>query len=220
MFIANIRFILSALIISICIIISTTIPVLAQDDKFDQRVIATGLVDSADSILFSSNVYFYPRKKGMSLLGGGKRIKGQFVLTDNSLAVLEWDRWDKTYEIIHQENYQALNSVEIAGGSLVIRLVTETKQSGRHNSFEIMDGRNAVTANIDKTRKAKDIVMAGMRGLDVETVAMSDDDLMAVSTKQQEQQMQTLEERLERLEKAVNLQRSEDSQECDCKCPQ
>ena len=199
-------------------IICLTVVAHAQDGKFEQRVIATGLISDADSILFSSHVYFYPRKKGLSLLGGGKRIKGQFVLTDVSLAVLEFDRWNKTYEIIHQESYEDMDSVEISGGSVVIRLVTETKNTGKYNSFEIMDGRNSVTANSEKTRKAKDIIIAGMRGFDVQSVAMSDEELMAISTKQQDQQMQSLEERIQRLERAVNQPSAENSNECDCKC--
>lgn len=199
-------------------IICLTVVAHAQDGKFEQRVIATGLVSDADSILFSSHVYFYPRKKGLSLLGGGKRIKGQFVLTDVSLAVLEFDRWNKTYEIIHQESYEDMDSVEISGGSVVIRLVTETKNTGKYNSFEIMDGRNSVTANSEKTRKAKDIIIAGMRGFDVQSVAMSDEELIAISTKQQDQQMQSLEERIQRLERAVNQPSAENSNECDCKC--
>jgi len=60
--------------------------------------------------------------------------------------------------------------------------------------------------------------MAGMRGFDVQSVAMSDDDLIAVSAKQQDQQMQSLEERIQRLERAANQPRAESDYECDCKC--
>jgi|GEM_PF-525200 hypothetical protein len=204
--------------ITLFLVVCMTTVATAQDDKFEQRVILTGLVSDVDSILFSSHVYFYPRKKGLSLLGGGKRIKGQFVLTDDSLAVLEFDRWNKVYEIIHQQKYEDIDSVEILGGSVVIRLVTKTKKTGKYNSFEIMDGRNSVSANSEKTRKAKNIIMAGMRGFDVQSVAMSDDDLIAVSAKQQDQQMQSLEERIQRLERAANQPSAESDYECDCKC--
>jgi len=205
-------------LIMLFLVVCMTTMAHAQDSKFEQRVISTGLVSNADSILFSSHAYFYPRKKGLSLLGGGKRIKGQFVLTDDSLAVLEFDRWNKTYEIIHQQPYEDINSVEILGGSVVIRLVTETKKTGQFNSFEIMDGRNSVTANSEKTRKAKDIVFAGMRGFDMQTAAMGDDELMAASAKQQDKQMQSLEERIQRLEQAASQSSAQSDHECDCKC--
>ncbi len=44
----------------------------------------------------------------------------------------------------------------------MLRLVTETKSSGRFNSYEIMDGRNALSQNIVKTKEAHKLLVAGM----------------------------------------------------------
>ena len=144
----------------------------AESEQFTQRVRATGILQDQETILLGSNVYFYPRKKGLGLLGGSKkRIKGQIVLTEQALTVLEWQRMAKVYEVIHHEKYSDMESVEITGGALLTRLVTQNKSAGTYNSFEIMDSRNAVTANPDKMRKAREIIQQGIDGVEINPVS-------------------------------------------------
>ena len=189
----------------------------AESEQFTQRVRATGMLQDQESILLGSNVYFYPRKKGLGLLGGGnKRIKGQIVLTEQALSILEWQRIAKVYHVIHHEKYSDMQSVELRGGSLVTRLVTQNKSTGVFNSFEIMDSRNSMTANPEKMRNARQIIQQGIAGLEVR------------STSQDTQQVQhnsqadgdSLEARIQRLENALIESAADDDKECNCECPQ
>ena len=75
-----------------------------DDPNFSERVRENGIVKDTESILLSSNVYFYPNKNGFGLLsGGGKRTKAYIVFTENGYAVVDWSRKQKAYEVVHQE---------------------------------------------------------------------------------------------------------------------
>ncbi len=195
----------------------------ANDDKnFPEKIRASGIVDESESILLSSNVYFYPNKKGHGLFSGGgkKRSKGYIVFTENGFAVVSWSRRNKQYEPIHQEKYIDLATVDVAGNSPMLRLVTETKSTGKYNSYEIMDGRNALTPNVGKTEEAHKLVSVGISGEDVRAAAAASD-LSTVEINLQKQRMQELEERIAKLEKAEEpAPEALSSTECDCKCPQ
>lgn len=195
-----------------------------DDEKFADRVRASGVVTDAESILLSSNVFFYPNKKGHSLLSGNKkkRTKAHIVFTENGFAVVSWSRRKDVYEIVYAKKYADLASTNISGGSPFIRLVTETKESGRFDSFEIMDSKNALAPNTEKTREAHKLVSAGIAGKDVKSAA-SVKDLSVLEVAEQKQRMQELEERIARLE-ASGADADVDtnakaSAECDCKCP-
>ncbi len=193
-----------------------SIAVYANDDAgFLDKVHASGVLGEQESVLLHSNVYFYPNKKGHAVLSGGKkREKGHIVFTENGFTVISWSRRDKAYEILHKEIYSELSSSEIAGNSPMIRLVTETKESGNYNSFELMDSRNALTPNVNKTKEARNIISAGIQGLDVKEVATAKN-LSAAEVALQQKKMQDLEERIQRLESANT---PNDINECDCKC--
>jgi len=188
-------------------------------EEFFDKVRASGVVNNNESILLSSNVYFYPNKKGHGLFSGGKaREKGHIVFTENGFTVISWSRKQKAYEVLHSENYSELASTDISGNSPMVRLVTQTKSSGKFNSYELMDSRNALTPNVNKTKEARKIVSAGIEGLDVKQVATVKD-LSVAEVAVQKQRMQELEERIQRLENASSgVQAKED--ECDCKCEQ
>ena len=199
---------------------------LANDDpEFAERVRANGIVSESESILLSSNVYFYPDKKGFGLLSGGnERSKGYIVFTENGLAVVSWSRKRKAYEVLHQEAYTELASAEIKGNSPFLRLVTESKASGIFNSYEIIDGRNAITPSAIKTNEAHKLINAGIKGYDVKSAATSSD-LSTVEIANQKRRMQELEERIARLEQEQTTEQkqgdvtSKENTECDCKCP-
>jgi len=180
----------------------------------------SGVIDEQESIVLSSNVYFYPNKKGHGLFSGGgtKREKGHIVFTENGLSVISWSRKLKAYEVLHSENYIELQSTDVSGNSPMVRLVTQTKSSGKFNSYELMDSRNALTPNVNKTKEARKIINAGMEGLDVKQIA-SVKDMSNAEVAMQKQKMQALEERIQRLENA-NAKTQATDQECDCKCEQ
>ena len=190
----------------------------ADDDaEFYEKVRASGIVNDDESILLSSNVYFYPNKKGHGILAGGTdREKGHIVFTENTLSVISWSRRHKAYEIIHREDYSELASTDISGNAPMVRLVTKNKASGNHNSYEFMDSRNAFTPNVHKTKEARSLVDAGIEGLDVKQVAAVKD-VASVEVAMQKQRMQELEERIQRLEKGGAASQPLES-ECDCKC--
>lgn len=192
-----------------------------DDPAFSERVRANGIVSETESILLSSNVYFYPNKKGFGLLSGGnKRAKGYIVFTENGFSVATWSRKEKAYVILHQEAYTELASTSVAGNSPFLRLVTESKATGKFNSYEILDGKNAVTPNVVKTKEAQKLVVAGIKGFDVKNAA-SASDLSTVEIANQKQRMQELEERIARLERDVGKTSvKQEGPECDCKCPQ
>ena len=191
----------------------------AEDAEFFEKVRVSGVINDDESILLSSNVYFYPNKKGHGLFSGGKgREKGHIVFTENGFSVISWSRKQKAYEVIHSENYSELLSTDITGNAPMVRLVTQTKSSGKFNSYELMDSRNALTPNVNKTKEARKIVTAGIDGLDVKQVATVKD-LSVAEVTMQKQRMQELEERIQRLENSnTNTQAVE--KECDCKCDQ
>jgi hypothetical protein len=130
-----------------------------DDEEFFEKVRASGVVTDSESILLSSNVYFYPNKKG------------HIVFTKNALSFISWSRRNKVYEVIHSERYSDLVSTDISGNSPMVRLITQTKSSGKYNSYELMDSRNAFTLNSHKTKEACSLVKAGIEGLDVKQVA-------------------------------------------------
>ncbi len=193
-----------------------------HDEEFFEKVRASGVIDDNESVVLSSNVYFYPNKKGHGLFSGGgnKREKGHIVFTENGFSVISWSRRQSTFEVLHSEDYSQLASTQVSGNSPMVRLVTETKSSGNYNSYEIMDSRNALTPNVSKTKEARKIIKAGIEGLDVKQVATARDITVAEAAVQQ-QRMQELEERIQRLENvnsgtAVQAKESE----CECKCDQ
>ena len=174
-----------------------------DDPSFSERVRANGIVNEAESILLSSNVYFYPNKNGFGLLsGGGKRTKAYIVFTENGFAVVDWRRKQKAYEIIHQEVYSDVASADVTGNSPFLRLVTESKASGKFNSYEIIDGKNAITPNVVKTREAHKLLIAGIKGYDVKGAA-SASDLSTVEIADQQARLQQLEARITRLEQEL-----------------
>ncbi len=191
------------------------------DEEFYGKVRDSGVISDSESILLSSNVYFYPNKKGHGLLSGGKgREKGHIVFTENGFSVISWSRRNKAYEVLHSEYYSELASTDVSGNSPMVRLVTETKASGKYNSFELMDSRNALTPNANKTKEARKLVNAGIQGLDVKEVATVKD-LSSVEVAMQKQKMEALEERIQRLENANTSSQPDSKQvesECDCKC--
>lgn len=191
------------------------------DEEFYGKVRDSGVISDSESILLSSNVYFYPNKKGHGLLSGGKgREKGHIVFTENGFSVISWSRRNKAYEVLHSENYSELASTDVSGNSPMVRLVTETKASGKYNSFELMDSRNALTPNANKTKEARKLVNAGIQGLDLKEVATVKD-LSSVEVAMQKQKMEALEERIQRLENANTSSQPDSKQvesECDCKC--
>ncbi|MDW3095795.1 MAG: hypothetical protein R8G33_09005 [Gammaproteobacteria bacterium] len=188
-----------------------------ENEEFYGKVRASGVVNDDESILLSSNVYYYPNKKGHGLFSGGKgREKGHIVFTENGFSVISWSRRDKTYEVLHSENYSELASTDVSGNSPMVRLVTESKTTGKYNSFELMDSRNALTPNVNKTKEARKLVTAGIQGLDVKEIATVKD-LSSVEVAMQKQKMDALEERIQRLENANTPSQSVES-ECDCKC--
>jgi len=192
----------------------------ANDDaEFYEKVRASGVVEGNESILLSSNVYFYPNKKGHGILAGGNgREKGHIIFTENALSVISWSRRNKTYVVLHNENYSDLASTNVSGNSPMVRLVTKSKADGKYNSYELMDSRNALTPNSHKTKQARSLVKAGIDGLDVKQV-VSVKDVSSVEVAMQKQRMQELEERIQRLENGGGTTQASDS-ECDCKCAQ
>ena len=189
--------------------------------EFIEKVRASGVIADDESIVLSSNVFFYPNKKGHSVLSGGKnREKGHIVFTENGFTVISWSRRKKAYEVLHQENYADLASTDVSGSSPMVRLVTETKESGKYNSYELMDSRNAFTPNVSKTEEARKIVKAGIQGLDVKEIT-SVENVSVAETIAQKQRMQELEERIQRLENASGTTTTPAAEkECDCKCEQ
>lgn len=200
----------SIIFVVICSVFSI---VLADDNaKFYEQVHASGVIGENESILLASDVYFYANKKGHSILSGGKsRKKGHIVFTENGFAVISWSRKNKAYEVLHSESYSELASFDVSGNSPMVRLVTQTKASGKFNSYELMDSRNAFTPNTNKTQQARKIIGAGIQGLNVTEVAS------AAEVAMNKQRMQELEERIQRLENA-NTSSDSVEQECDCKC--
>ncbi|MFK7794959.1 MAG: hypothetical protein AB8B89_06405 [Gammaproteobacteria bacterium] len=193
-----------------------------DDEEFFEKVRASGVVNDNESILLSSNVYFYPNKKGHGVLSGGgsNREKGHIVFTENMLSVISWSRRNKAYEVIHQESYSELTSTDISGNAPMVRLVTQSKESGKYNSYELMDSKNAFTPNSHKTKEARSLIKAGIEGLDVKEVATVKD-LSSVEVAMQKQRMQELEERIQRLENGSEATPSSNQQSesgCDCKC--
>ena len=209
------RLVLSILLTWFCMV---ALVYAEHDESFYEKVRASEVINNDESVLLSSNVYFYPNKKGHGLFSGGgnKREKGHMVFTENGFSVISWSRRHKAFEVLHSENYSELETTDISGNSPMVRLVTKTKETGKYNSYELMDSRNALTPNVNKTKDARKIVAAGIKGLDVKQVA-SVKDLSVAEVAIQKQRMQELEERIQRLEN-VNSATHVDEKECDCKC--
>ena len=192
-----------------------------HDQAFYDKVRASGVIDDNESVLLSSNVYFYPNKKGHGLFSGGKgREKGHIVFTEAGFSVISWSRRQKAFEVLHSENYSELESTDVSGNSPMVRLVTQTKATGKYNSYELMDTRNSFTPNVNKTKQARKIVSAGIQGLDTREVATARD-LSVAEASMQKQRMQELEARIQRLENATTGTSTQAvEKECDCKCEQ
>lgn len=205
-------------LLTICIVIFACSFVYASDDpNFSERIRANGIVTNAESILLSSNVYFYPNKKGYGLLSGSnKRFKGYIVFTENNFAVVSWSRKEKVYEVLHQEAYSDLESSDVTGNAPFLRLVTESKTTGKFSSYEIIDGRNAITPDVVKTKEAHKLIIAGIKGYDVKGAATVSD-LSSVEIVDQKRRIEELEARIARLEQSQNT--SVNNSDCDCKCP-
>lgn len=188
-----------------------------HDEEFFAKVRASGVIDDNETVVLSSNVYFYPDKKGHGFFSGGKsREKGHIIFTENGIYVLSWNRREKAYEVVHQEVYTELDSTEVTGTSPMVRLVTEAKSSEKYNSYELMDSRNALTPNVNKTKRANKIVSAGIKGFDVKQQAVVEGTSVAEAM-EQKQRIQSLEERIHRLENANSASMVE-SKECVCEC--
>lgn len=209
------------IIFTLCVFL--LVPASAEhDEEFFEKVYASDVIGDDETIVLSSNVYFYPNKKGHGLFSGGgnKKEKGHILFTDSGYYVISWSRRNKAYEVLHSESYSELSSADVTGNSPMVRLVTETKLSGNFNSYEIMDSRNALAPNVPKTKEARKLINAGIEGLDVKQIASAKDVTVAQAAVQQERMLE-LEERIKRLENAGSgSQIQAKDSECDCKCEQ
>ena len=192
----------------------------AEDiDELSDKLRANGVVGDDQTILIASHAYFYPDKNGFGILSGGKdREKGKIVFTDDGFSVVTWSRSKQSYDVLYQVDYAKLESSEIVGNSPMVRLVTKEEGAKKHNSFEIMDTRNAFAPNPHKTKDANKIIQAGIEGLDV-TQVVGAASLSTTQVQAQQARMQELEERIKRLEEGSQGAAAESS-ECDCKCPE
>lgn len=207
----------ASIMLALCIF--AIAPVNAEhDQEFFDKVRMSGVVNDNESIILSSNVYFYPNKNGHGIFSGGgnKREKGHIIFTENGFSVISWSRRNKEYEVLHEEAYSDLAGTGVSGNSPMVRLVTQTQASENYNSYELMDSRNALTPNVSKTKEARNIVNAGIQGLDVKQVA-NVTNLSVAEVAMQKQKMQALEERIQRLENANPETQAKES-DCDCKC--
>ncbi len=190
-----------ALVIS-CIFSSS---VFSKDDSsLDAQLRSAAILKADETLLLNSYVYFYAGKKGYSLLSSGKsRVKAQIIFSENGLQVIRFKKKSKRFETLYSLPYAQLVSVDIAGNSPLVRLVTERKGDKGFDSFELMDTRNAFTPSSSKTVEAKKLISAGIQGLDVKTVA-SAPSLSSVKMMQQKQQIEKLEVRVQRLEERLD----------------
>lgn len=192
---------ISALVIS-CIFSSS---VFSNDDSsLDAQLRSAAILKADETLLLNSYVYFYADKKGYSLLSSGKsRVKAQIIFSENGLQVIRFKKKSKRFETLYSLPYAQLASVDIAGNSPLVRLVTERKEDKGFDSFELMDTRNAFTPSSSKTVEAKKLISAGIQGLDVKTVA-SAPSLSSVKMMQQKNQIEELEVRVQRLEERLD----------------
>ena len=192
---------ISALVIS-CIFSSS---VFSNDDSsLDAQLRSAAILKADETLLLNSYVYFYADKKGYSLLSSGKsRVKAQIIFSENGLQIIRFKKKSKRFETLYSLPYAQLASVDIAGNSPLVRLVTERKEDKGFDSFELMDTRNAFTPSSSKTVEAKKLISAGIQGLDVKTVA-SAPSLSSVKMMQQKNQIEELEVRVQRLEERLD----------------
>ena len=190
-----------ALVIS-CIFSSS---VFSNDDSsLDVQLRSAAILKADETLLLNSYVYFYADKKGYSLLSSGKsRVKAQIIFSENGLQVIRFKKKSKRFETLYSLPYAQLASVDIAGNSPLVRLVTERKEDKGFDSFELMDTRNAFTPSSSKTVEAKKLISAGIQGLDVKTVA-SAPSLSSVKMMQQKNQIEELEVRVQLLEERLD----------------
>jgi len=190
-----------ALVIS-CIFSSS---VFSNDNSsLDAQLRSAAILKADETLLLNSYVYFYADKKGYSLLSSGKsRVKAQIIFSENGLQVIRFKKKSKRFETLYSLAYAQLASVDIAGNSPLVRLVTERKGDKGFDSFELMDTRNAFTPSSSKTVEAKKLISAGIQGLDVKTVA-SAPSLSSVKMMQQKNQIEELEVRIQRLEERLD----------------
>ena len=190
-----------ALVIS-CIFSSS---VFSNDDSsLDAQLRSAAILKADETLLLNSYVYFYADKKGYSLLSSGKsRVKAQIIFSENGLQIIRFKKKSKRFETLYSLPYAQLASVDIAGNSPLVRLVTERKEDKGFDSFELMDTRNAFTPSSSKTVEAKKLISAGIQGLDVKTVA-SAPSLSSVKMMQQKNQIEELEVRVQLLEERLD----------------
>ena len=175
-----------------------------DDSSLDAQLRSDAILKIDETLLLNSYVYFYAGKKGYSLLSAGKpRVKAQIIFSESGLQVIRFKKKSKRFETIYSLPYAQLASVEIAGNSPLVRLVTERKGDKGFDSFELMDTRNAFTPSSSKTVEAKKLISAGIQGLDVKTVA-SAPSLSSVKMAQQKKQIEELEARVQRLEERLD----------------
>ena len=163
-----------------------------------------GILEADETVLFTSYIYFYDGKKGFSLLTPGKpRVKAQIVLSEKSLRVVRFVKGSKRFELIHGVQYTQLASVQVAGNSPLVRLVTEHTKKDHFDSFDLMDTRNSFSPSSAKTFEAKKLIAAGIQGIDLTTVA-SGSSLSSVQMIQQKTRIEELEARVQRLEERLD----------------
>ena len=215
---------IAVLVMLILSVFINSLAIADDQEELNQTLWAIGVVGDDETILIASNVYFYPNKKGYGVFSGGKdKEKGHIVFTDKRFSVVSLSRSNDRFDVLYEVYYTELESSEIAGNSPMVRLVTKEKGAKKHNSFEIMDSRNALAPNPQKTKDADKIIEAGIEGLDIAEVIGPD--AAGISTTQmqaQQDRMLELEERIQRLEEdsQTTSNESEASSECDCKCPE
>jgi|TARA_B110000977_G_scaffold72155_1_gene97733 hypothetical protein len=180
-------------------------PVFSNDDStLDAQLRSAAILQVDETLLLNSHVYFYAGKKGYSLLSSGKpRVKAQIVFTENGFHVVSFKKKSKRFQVLYSLQYAQLASVDIAGNSPLVRLVTERKNEDHFDSFELMDTRNAFTPSSTKTIEAKKLISAGIQGLDVKTVATAPS-LSSVQMTQQKNRIEVLEQRVQQLEQRLD----------------
>ena len=175
-----------------------------DDSSLDAQLRSDAILQVDETLLLNSYVYFYANKKGYSMLSPGKaRVKAEIIFSENGLKVIQFKKKSKRFELLYSLQYAQLASVDIAGNSPLVRLVTERKGEKRFDSFELMDTRNAFTPSASKTIEAKKLISAGIQGLDVKTVA-SAPSLSSVQMSQQKMRIEELEARVQALEERLD----------------
>ena len=148
------------LVVVLSLLTPLSLIAVTDDSDFEARLRASQVVSDTETVLIVSNVHYYPGKKGVGLLSGGKKkVKARMVFTENRYSVVSWKKRDKKYEILYSQDYSDLVDTNIVGVSPFIRIVAENK-AGKFNSFELTDSKNALAPNTQKTRDTHKILTA------------------------------------------------------------